>query len=51
MFTILMTTVIYPIVSSWIIGDGWLHELGFRDAAGAGYIHLLGGVCGFVGTY
>ena len=45
-----MTTIIYPTVSSWVLGDGWLHELGFHDAAGAGYIHMLGGVCGLVGT-
>lgn len=49
-FTVLMTTMIYPIVSSWIIGDGWLSVLGFHDAAGAGYIHMLGGICGLVGT-
>jgi ammonia channel protein AmtB len=24
--------------------------MGFHDAAGAGYIHMLGGACGFVGT-
>lgn len=50
-YTILMTTIIYPISSSWILGEGWLYEIGFHDAAGAGYIHMLGGVCGFVGTY
>ena len=50
MFTVLMTTCIYPIASAWTVGGGWLKELGFHDSAGAGYIHLLGGVCGFVGT-
>ena len=50
-YTILMTTIIYPICSSWILGEGWLYKIGFHDAAGAGYIHMLGGVCGFVGTY
>lgn len=49
-YTILMTIVIYPIASSWILGDGWLQRIGFHDAAGAGYIHMLGGVCGLVGT-
>ena len=49
-YAILMTTIIYPIASSWIIGEGWLHSIGFHDAAGAGYIHMLGGVCGLVGT-
>jgi hypothetical protein len=46
-----MTTIIYPLASSWVIGDGWLHQIGFHDAAGAGYIHLLGGTCGLVGTW
>ena len=49
-FSVLMTTIIYPVASSWILGDGWLSRLGFHDAAGAGYIHMLGGVCGLVGT-
>jgi ammonium transporter, Amt family len=50
-YTILMTTIIYPISSSWILGEGWLYRIGYHDAAGAGYIHMLGGACGFVGTY
>lgn len=49
-YTILMTTLIYPIASSWVLGDGWLNQINFHDAAGAGYIHMLGGVSGFVGT-
>jgi len=51
MFSLFMTSIIYPISASWVLGGGWLHELGFHDAAGAGYIHMLGGICGFVGTY
>ena len=50
MFSILMTTIIYPIASSWTIGEGWLIRFGFHDAAGAGCIHMLGGCAGFVGT-
>lgn len=50
-FTVLMTTLIYPIASSWILGNGWLAAINFHDAAGAGYIHMLGGMCGFIGTY
>ena len=49
-FSVLMTTIIYPIASSWVLGGGWLFELGFHDAAGAGYIHMLGGMAGLVGT-
>lgn len=50
LFAFLMTTLIYPVSSSWVIGGGWLQELGFHDAAGAGYIHMVGGMCGLVGT-
>ena len=49
-YAVLMTTIIYPVASSWIHGDGWLKQLGFHDAAGAGYIHLIGGIGGLVGT-
>mmetsp|Transcript_13637 Transcript_13637/g.21350 ORF Transcript_13637/g.21350 Transcript_13637/m.21350 type:complete len:146 (+) Transcript_13637:577-1014(+) len=49
-FSILMTGIIYPIASSWVIGEGWLHQIGFHDAAGCGYVHMIGGVCGLVGT-
>lgn len=49
-YTILNTTMIYPIASSWVLGNGWLKSIGFHDAAGAGYIHMLGGVSGLVGT-
>lgn len=48
-YAILMSSIIQPVVAAWTNG-GWLNELGFRDAAGSGYIHLIGGVCGLVGT-
>ena len=49
-FSFLMVGLIYPITAAWIWGGGWLQVLGFRDFAGAGVVHLLGGVCGFIGT-
>ena len=51
MFTLVMSGAIYPIAASWCLGGGWLNEIGFIDAAGAGYIHMIGGVSGLVGTY
>jgi len=45
-----MSGAIYPIAASWVLGKGWLSELGFHDAAGAGYIHMIGGISGLVGT-
>lgn len=50
MYIILMSSVIYPVGSSWILGKGWLFQLGFHDAAGAGYIHMVGGISGLIGT-
>lgn len=49
-YSVLMSSIVQPIVASWINGHGWLNKLGFHDAAGAGYIHLIGGICGLVGT-
>lgn len=45
-----MTGVVFPVASAWIWGGGWLSVFGFKDFAGAGVVHLLGGVCGLVGT-
>lgn len=49
-FALLITGFVYPVAAAWIWGGGWLYVLGFRDFAGAGVVHLLGGVCGMVGT-
>ncbi len=49
-YTFVMTVFIYPICAGWIWSDGWLQRLGFIDFAGSGAIHLLGGVCGLIGT-
>ena len=46
-----MSGFIYPIVISSTWGGGWLHELGFRDSAGAATVHLVAGTAGFFGTY
>jgi len=45
-----MSSFIFPIVSAWVWGGGWLYELGFQDYAGSGVVHMLGGLGGFVGT-
>lgn len=49
-FAVIMTSILYPLLSAWTWGGGWLSALGFKDFSGSGYVHLFGGVCGFVGT-
>ncbi len=52
-YSILITAWVYPPVSHWAWdGDtpGFLVTLGYRDFAGSGVVHLLGGVCGLVAT-
>lgn len=43
--------LIYPISGHWIWGGGWLAEMGFHDFAGSTCVHLVGGVCAFVGAW
>lgn len=49
-FTLLMIGLVFPVVTAWTWGGGWLNRIGFKDFAGAGTVHLLGGVSGLVGT-
>ena len=45
-----MASLIYPIISCWVWGGGWLQELGFHDHGGSGVVHLTAGVSGLIGT-
>jgi len=48
-FSLLMTTVIYPISGHWVWqGDGWLTALGFIDFAGSTVVHSVGGLAALV---
>ncbi len=48
-FSLLMTTIIYPISGHWVWqGDGWLTQLGFIDFAGSTVVHSVGGWAGLV---
>jgi len=49
-FCFFMGSFIYPIAAAWCWGNGWLAQIGFRDFAGSGVVHLLGGASGLVGT-
>lgn len=48
--SLVITGFVYPIVSHWQWGGGWLSQLGFYDFAGSTLVHLTGGVAAFVGA-
>ena len=49
-YTPFITGLIYPIVTHWVWGGGWLAEQGFVDFAGSGVVHMLGGVAALAGV-
>lgn len=49
-YTPFVTGLIYPIVTHWVWGGGWLAELGFFDFAGSGVVHMLGGAMALAGV-
>lgn len=50
-FTIIITSVTYPIVGHWIWGGGWLAQKGFIDLAGSTVVHSVGGWSALIGAY
>ena len=50
LFTLVLTTLIYPIVGAWTWGGGWLAELGFQDFAGSTIVHSTGGWAALAGV-
>ena len=51
-FSIIMTTLIYPISGHWVWqGEGWLTELGFIDFAGSSVVHSVGGWAALVAAF
>ncbi len=49
LFTVLIATVIYPVVGHWIWGGGWLGSLGMFDFAGSTVVHSVGGWAALAG--
>eukprot|EP00425_Heterocapsa_triquetra_P001072 CAMPEP_0195053704 /NCGR_PEP_ID=MMETSP0448-20130528/2744_1 /TAXON_ID=66468 /ORGANISM="Heterocapsa triquestra, Strain CCMP 448" /LENGTH=458 /DNA_ID=CAMNT_0040083035 /DNA_START=68 /DNA_END=1441 /DNA_ORIENTATION=+ len=56
-YSIFMTTFIYPVIVAWTWGYGWLsagedniNDAGFMDFAGSGVVHMTGGVGALVGA-
>jgi Amt family ammonium transporter len=47
-YAVLFSTLIYPIVSHWIFGGGWLaSNIGMQDFAGSTVVHLIGATGAF----
>ncbi|KAJ8881153.1 hypothetical protein PR048_017626 [Dryococelus australis] len=48
-YSAVVSGFVYPMVSHWVWSEqGWLQQLGFKDFAGSGVVHLLGGTCSLV---
>ncbi|MDK2807823.1 MAG: ammonium transporter, Amt family [Clostridiales bacterium] len=45
-----ISVFIYPITGHWIWGGGWLSSIGYHDFAGSSAVHMVGGVCAFIGA-
>jgi len=50
-FSLFITSLIYPMVGHWVWGGGWLSAMGFHDFAGSSVVHGLGGMAALVGAY
>lgn len=49
-YSIFITSFVYPIVGHWIWGGGWLAKLGFLDFAGSTVVHSVGGWAALAGV-
>lgn len=50
-YSVILTTLIYPIFGHWVWGGGWLSELGFTDFAGSTVVHSVGGWAALIGAW
>ncbi len=49
-FTIILTSIIYPLQASWKWGGGFLDAMGFLDFAGSTVVHSVGGWAALAGA-
>jgi Amt family ammonium transporter len=50
-YSAVISAVIYPIEAHWTWGGGFLADWGFHDYAGSNCIHMVGGICAFIGAW
>jgi ammonium transporter, Amt family len=55
LYSAMLCGILYPIYGHWVWGGGWLANLpfglGFKDFAGSGVVHGVGGLVAFVGAW
>lgn len=49
-FSVIVSTLIYPVEGHWIWGGGWLSGTGFHDFAGSTVVHTCGGAIALAGA-
>ncbi|MUG46396.1 ammonium transporter [Paenibacillus woosongensis] len=49
-FGIIFSVIIYPMVTHWVWGGGWLGSLGMQDYAGSTVVHLTGATAALAAT-
>lgn len=50
LYSLVISSAIYPVVGHWAWGGGWLGERGFIDFAGSSVVHSVGGWAALVGA-
>uniref|UniRef100_A0A7S3Y1B6 Ammonium transporter n=1 Tax=Heterosigma akashiwo TaxID=2829 RepID=A0A7S3Y1B6_HETAK len=51
LFSVVMVGLVYPLLAFWgWSSDGFLAQLGYKDFAGSGLIHLCGGLAALIGA-
>ena len=50
-YSAVISAIIYPIEAHWTWGGGFLAQWGFHDYAGSACIHMVGGICAFIGAW
>lgn len=49
-YSIIISSVVYPVSGHWIWGGGFLQAMGFHDFAGSTAVHVVGGVTALIGA-